>query len=242
VGELDGRVALVTGAAGGLGRAICEVFRREGASVLPVDLHGDDVFQADVSTREGNDRIVAESVRLHGTLDVLVLNAGAQYMAPLAEFPTEKWNQLVDLMLNGPAHAIKAAWPYLTEKPDSRIIATGSSLSIVAEAYKAAYVSAKHALYGLIKVAALEGAKHSLCANLVAPGLMWTQLMEDQIADQMRLHGLDREQILERIDLFQPGRAVTVMEVAETMSFLASPRASGISGACIPVDLGALSV
>jgi 3-hydroxybutyrate dehydrogenase len=200
------------------------------------------VLHADVSTIEGNDAMVAEAIDRYGRLDTLVLNAGAQHMAPLAEFPEDKWDELMNLMVNGPNHAIRTAWPYLTAQPGGRIIATGSSLSVTAEAFKAAYVTAKHALYGLIKVAALEGAKHSLCANLVAPGLMWTRLMEDQMADHMRLRGESRDRILERIELFQPGRAVTVQEVAETMCFLASDRASGISATCIPVDLGVLAV
>jgi 3-hydroxybutyrate dehydrogenase len=241
-GELAGRTAIVTGAAGGLGTAICDVFTRQGAAVLGVDLRGDGCFQADVGSEEGNQAMIDEAIQRHGQLDTLVLNAGLQYMAPIHEFPNAKWDQLMNVMVKGPAQAIKAAWPHLTAKPGGRIVITGSSLSIVGEPYKAAYVSAKHAVIGLMKVAALEGSAHGLCANAVAPGLMWTELMEGQIADHMRLRNETREQILERINLFQPGRAVEVSEVAETICFLASNRASGISGACIPVDLGALAI
>ena len=240
-GTLDGRVAAVTGAARGLGRAVCEVFEREGADVVPVDVSGDGCFHADVGTAEGNRAVVDEALMRHARLDTLVLNAGLQHMAAIDEFPEEEWDRLFDVMAKGPYLAIKAAWPHLTAQPGGRIVVTASSLSVVGEAYKAAYVAAKHAVVGLVKVAALEGAPHGLCANAVAPGLMWTGLMERQLDDHVRLHGLSREQVVERIELSQPGGAVTTTEVAEAVAFLASDRASGISGACIPVDRGFLA-
>jgi 3-hydroxybutyrate dehydrogenase len=239
-GELAGRVAIVTGAAGGVGSAICEVFTREGATILPVDLAGDDCFTVDVATESGNRSMVDEAVRRHGRLDTLVLNAGVQHLAPIEEFPEADWDRLFGVMVKGPHLAIKAAWRHLIERPGGRIVVTASSLSVIGEEYKAAYVAAKHAVVGLVKVAALEGGPHGLCANAVAPGLVWTGLMERQIADQMRLRGLTREQVLERISLFQPVRATESQEVAELMSFLASDRSSGLSGTCIPVDLGFL--
>ena len=239
--ELEGRVAVVTGAAGGLGAAVREIFEREGARVLPVDLHGDGCLQADVGTAEGNRAMVAEAVSSYGKLDTLVLNAGSQYLAPIDEFPDEQWDRLFDVLVKGPHLAIKAAWAHLTARPGGRIVVTASALSVLGEEYKAAYVSAKHAVAGLVKVAALEGGPLGLCSNAVAPGLMWTGLMEGQLEDQMRLRGLSREEVVERIELFQPVRAVTTHEVAELMSFLASDRASGISGTCIPVDLGFLA-
>lgn len=237
-GELEGRVAVVTGAAGGMGNAIWEVFEREGASVVPVDLHGDGCFEADVGTEEGNRSMVEAALAAHGKVDTLVLNAGSQFLAPVEEFPEVEWDRLFDVLVKGPHLAIKAAWPHLTERPGGRIVVTASSLAILGEEYKAAYVSAKHAVTGLVKVAALEGARHGLCANAVAPGLVWTSLMERQIDDQMRLRNLSREEVLEGIELSQPGRAVTAHEVAEVMSFLASDRASGVSGTCVPVDIG----
>lgn len=238
--ELSGRVAIVTGAAGGVGAAVCEVLTREGASVLPVDLRGDGCFRSDVGTGEGNRAMIDEALSRWGRLDTLVLNAGVQYMAPIHEFPAAEWDRLFDVMAKGPHLAIKAAWDHLIEKPGGRIIATASALSVIGEAYKAAYVAAKHAVVGLMKVAALEGGPHGLCANAVAPGTVWTELMESQIEDQMRLRGLTREEVIERIELFQPVRSIEPKEVAELVAFLASDRASGISGACIPVDLGLL--
>ena len=239
-GELEGRVAVVTGAGGGLGSAVCEVFAREGASVLPVDLRGDGCFEADVGTAAGNRAMIDEAISSYGRLDTLVLNAGFQYLAPIVAFPETEWDRLFDVLVKGPFLAIKAAWPHLTERPGGRIVVTASALSVLGEEFKVAYTSAKHAVLGLVKVTALEGAPHGLLVNAVAPGTMWTALMESQLEDQMRLRNLSREEVVERIDFFQPGRAVTTHEVAELMSFLASDRASGISGTCVPVDLGLL--
>lgn len=239
--ELAGRVAIVTGASGGLGTAICDVFAREGATVLPVDLQGDDCFHADVGTAEGNLSMVREALDRYGSLDTLVLNAGIQSIAPIHQFPEAEWDRLFDVLVKGPSLAMKAGWSHLVRRPGGRIIVTASSLSVVAEEFKAAYVAAKHAVVGLVKVAALEGGPHGLCANAVAPGLMWTPLMERQLEDQMRLRGLTRKQLVERIERFQPVRAVKPIEVAEVIAFLASERASGLSGTCIPVDLGLLA-
>lgn len=239
-GELAGRSAIVTGALGGLGSAVCELFERSGARILPVDIGVDGCFHADVATEAGNRAMVQEAVSRHGRLDTLVLNAGVQHMAPIDQFPEREWDRLFDVIVKGAHFAIKAAWPHLTERPGGRIVVTASALSVLGERYKAAYVSAKHAVVGLVKVAALEGGAHGLCANAVAPGLMWTGLIERQLDDQMRLHNLTREQVVERIEESQPIRAVETREVAELIAFLSSDRASGISGTCIPVDLGFL--
>lgn len=241
MGTLDNRVALVTGAAGGLGTTICDVFRSEGADVVPVDLKGEGCFEADVASRDGNVAMVDEAIRRHGRLDTLILNAGIQHMAPIDEFPESEWDRLFGVMVKGPFFAIQAAWPHLTAQPGGRIVATASVLSFIAEEYKAAYVSAKHAVLGLVKVAALEGLPHGLCANAVAPGLMWTSLMENQLEDHMRLRSLTREQVVERIMMYQPGRATETVEVADVIAFLASDKASSVTGTCIPIDLGVLA-
>lgn len=241
MGLLEARVALVTGAAGGLGTTICDVFRAEGAAVVPVDLKGEGCFEADVGTKDGNVAMVAEAIRRHGRLDTLILNAGVQHMAPLDEFPESEWDRLFGVMVKGPFFAIQAAWPHLTERSGGRVVVTASVLSFVAEEFKAAYVSAKHAVLGLVKVAALEGLPHGLCANAVAPGLMWTSLMENQLADHMRLRNMTRDQVVERIMMYQPGRATETVEVADVIAFLASDKASSVTGACIPIDLGVLA-
>lgn len=239
-GELEGRVAVVTGAKRGLGAAVAELFEQNGASVLRVDLDGEDCFHADVGTEAGNRSMVEAALERHGKLDTLVLNAGVQHLAPIYEFPESEWDRLFEVMVKGPHHAIKAAWPHLIERPGGRIVVTASAMSFLGEAFKAGYVAAKHAVVGLVKVAALEGVQHGLCANAVAPGLMWTSIMEDQLEDQMRLHNRTREEVVAGIEMSQPGRAVETREVAELIAFLSSDRSSGISATCIPVDLGYL--
>jgi 3-hydroxybutyrate dehydrogenase len=241
--SLAGRVALITGADGGLGRTLCQTFNREGADVVPVDLRGENCFHADVGTAEGNRAMVDEAMRRHGQIDVLVLNAGLQRVAPIAEYEERDWDQLMNVMAKGPFLAIKFAWPTLARRAGGRIIAIGSVLSVTADAHKPAYVAAKHAVLGLIRVAALEGAPLGLTANVVAPGWMHTPIVENQLNDLMRLRHLSREELVAEIVGSQPGkRFVETGEVAELVAFLASEKASGMNGAFLPVDLGTLSI
>jgi 3-hydroxybutyrate dehydrogenase len=241
--ELAGRVALVTGADGGLGRTLCETLAREGAQIVAVDLKGESCFRADVGTADGNRAMVDEAIRRHGHLDILVLNAGMQLVAPIVDYREEDWDRLMNVMVKGPFLAIKYAWPSLTRTRGGRIIAIGSALSVSAEAYKPAYVAAKHGVLGLTRVTALEGAPFGLTANLIAPGWMLTPIVESQMADQMRLHNRSRDEVIAEMVASQPGkRFVETREVADLAVFLASDRASGITGTCLPVDLGALAI
>jgi 3-hydroxybutyrate dehydrogenase len=238
---LEGRVAVITGAAGGLGRALVDLFGREGAAVVPVDLHGDGVFHADIATTGGNAAMVHEALMRHGRLDTLILNAGTQHVAPIAEHSEEEWDRLHAVMVKGPFLALRAAWTELVRRPGGRVVVTASGSSYIAEKYKPAYVAAKHGVLGLVKVAALEGADAGLTVNAVAPGWMRTPMVERQLADQMRLHGRSREEVIASFVTRHPvGRFVETDEVAAAVAFLASDRASAISGACLPVDLGTL--
>lgn len=239
---LEGTRTLVTGANGGLGRAAAAVLEREGSTVVRVDLTGRDCVHHDLATPEGNTAMVDEAIEILGGLDVLVLNAGVQHMAPLAEFPLDRWDHLMNVLVRGPFVAIQRAWPHLVEAPAGRIVLVGSTLSVVGDPFKPAYVAAKHAAAGLIKVAAAEGGAHGLTANVIAPGLMMTPLIEDQMADQQRLHGTSRDEILAGwLGRVPAGRPVEAAEVAEMIAFLASERGSGVNGAVIPVDLGSLA-
>jgi 3-hydroxybutyrate dehydrogenase len=239
---LAGKVAIVTGASGGLGTAITACLRAAGAEVLEVDVVGERCYVADVATPEGNEAMVSEALARHGRLDVLVLNAGVQHRAPIEAFPVPEWHRLLDVMATGPFLAMRAAWPHLAREPGGRIVAVSSTSGLAAEHHKAGYVAAKHALLGLVKVAALEGAEVGLTANAVAPTWIGTPLIERQIADQMRLREESRETVLERLLTGQPvKRFLEPVEVAETVRFLASPAASGITGSCIAVDLGAMA-
>lgn len=239
---LEGRIAVVTGSTGTLGRCIVEVFVAQGATVVGVDVGPDADLRADLSTEEGNRRAVAEAVDRHGRLDAVVLNAGVQHMAPIAEFPAQQWNRLLDVMLTGPFHLVRAAWPHLVAAGSGRVLATASTSSFVAEKYKVAYVAAKHGLLGLVKVIALEGAEHGVTANAVAPSWMRTAMVEGQVARRSELLGRsEAEVVADIVTEHAVKRFVEPREVADTLAFLASPAASGITGACIPVDLGALA-
>jgi 3-hydroxybutyrate dehydrogenase len=236
---LDGRVAIVTGAAGGLGRTLCAVFEREGAHVVGVDIVGDDVLIGDIGTAAGNRAMVDAALERHGQVDVLVLNAGAQHVAPIESFPEAQWDRLHDVMVKGPFLAMQAAWPALTRRPGGRIVVTASGSSFIAERFKSAYVAAKHGVVGLVKTAALEGGPLGLTANALAPGWMRTPMVENQLAEQMRLHGRTREEVIASFVTRHPvDRFVETEEVAAAAAFLASERASGINGVCLPVDLG----
>lgn len=241
--RLAGRVAILTGAAGALGRVVWQSLENAGASVVPVDLHGDGCLIADVGTSDGNQRIVEAALERHRRLDILILNAGTQAMSPIASYAEEDWDKLMDLMVKGPFLAMKFAWPHLTRQPGGRIIVTSSTLGLEAAPYKAAYVAAKHAVIGLMKVAALEGATSGLTANAVLPGWMYTPIVEKQIQDHISLKGLSREEVIASMVEEHPAkRFVETAEVASLVTFLASAQASGINGACIPVDTGGLAV
>lgn len=239
--RLSGKVAVVTGAAGGLGATLCEVLREEGAEVVGVDVAGDGVLHLDIGTDEGNRDMVDDVLGRHGRLDVLVLNAGVQHLAPIGEFPEAEWDRLFCVMVKGPFLAMKHGWRALTERPGGRIVVTASTSSFIGEAYKSAYVAAKHAVLGLIRVAAIEGGPLGLTANAVAPGWMRTPMVENQLASQMELHGRSRDDVMATMVGRQPvKRFAETEEVARTIAFLASDAASGINGACVPVDLGTL--
>jgi 3-hydroxybutyrate dehydrogenase len=241
-GLLTGRVAILTGAAGGLGSATLRALRHAGATVVPVDVHGDDCLIADVATAEGNRQMVDLALERHGRLDILILNAGAQAMNPIAGYAEADWDRLMNLMVKGPFLAMKFAWPQLTRQPGGRIIVTSSTAGLVGAPYKAAYVAAKHAVLGLVKVAALEGAEAGLTANAVAPGWMGTPLADNQIADHMRLRGISRDDVIASMIAEQPAkRFVETSEVAGLITFLAGAGGSAINGACIPVDTGTLA-
>jgi 3-hydroxybutyrate dehydrogenase len=195
----------------------------------------------DAGVEAGNRAMVEEAVRRHGRLDILVLNAGLNRFAPVADLPEEHWDLLMNVMAKGPYLAIRAAWPHLTREPGGRIVVTAGNLSFMAEAGRAAYVAAKHAVLGLVRTVALEGGPFGLTCNAVAPHWMRTARVEAELQEQMRLHGWSREEATAQKLRRQPVKDfVETEEVAEVMAFLASPAASGVSGACVPVDRGLL--
>jgi 3-hydroxybutyrate dehydrogenase len=186
--------------------------------------------------------MVETAVNAFGGLDILVLNAGIQHVAPLATFPEGAWDQLHDVMCKGPFLGIRAAWDYLLRAPQPRIVVIASTNAVAAEPNKVAYNSAKAGVLGVVKSAALEGGPHGLTANAIAPGWMLTPLVQDRLDEYARLEGLSRDEVLDRMLSRVPvKRFIDPIEVAAVVRFLVSPEASAINGALIPVDLGLLA-
>jgi len=229
------RAALVTGAAGGIGAAIVSRLEADGWSV-----HGVDVADADLTTREGNRTVVDAALERFGRLDAVVANAGFQHVASVAEFPEDKWDALVAILLTSPFLLAKYAWEALAASGDGRICVIASAHGLVASPFKSAYVSAKHGVLGLVKTLALEGAGVGISASAVCPAYVRTPLVEAQIADQARAHGLPEERVLEDVILApQPvKRLLEPAEVADVVGFVLGPAGRAITGAPLVMDLG----
>ncbi len=243
--ELHDRAALVTGAAGGIGRAIVQRLSDEGMRVLAVDLRPDEdgpgePFAADLTTAEGNRAAVAAALERFGRLDAVVPNAGFQHVAPIADFPEDRWDALVALLLTSPFLLAKHAWPALVASPAGRYVAIASVHGLVASPFKAGYVSAKHGVLGLVKTLALEGAPSGVTASAVCPAFVRTPLVEHQIADQARAHGLPEDRVLEEVILAPHAvkRLIEPEEVAGVVAFLLGPGGAAFSGTPVTMDLG----
>jgi 3-hydroxybutyrate dehydrogenase len=241
----NGRVALVTGAASGIGRAIAARLESDGSHVLAVDLDPApdgpaEPFEADLITREGNRAAVEAALERFGRLDVVVANAGFQHVSPVSEFPEDRWDQLVGLLLTSPFLLAKYAWNALAEAEAARFIAVASAHGLVASPYKAAYVAAKHGLLGLVKTLALEGAEDGILATAVCPAFVRTPLVEQQIADQAKAHDVPEDRVLEDVVLAPHAvkRLIEPEEVAEVVAFLAGPGGASFTGAPVTMDLG----
>jgi 3-hydroxybutyrate dehydrogenase len=234
------RVAIVTGAASGIGAAIAARLAADGWQVLGVD-HADDAdLQADLATREGNRAAVEAAVERFGRVDAVIANAGVQHVAPVAEFPEDRWDHLIALLLTSPFLLAKYAWPHLVASGEGRYVAIASAHALAASPYKAAYVSAKHGVVGLVRTLALEGAEHGITATALCPAYVRTPLVERQIAAQAQAHGLPEEQVLEEVLLAPQAikRLIEPEEVAGAVAFLVGPEGRAFSGAPLAMDLG----
>jgi 3-hydroxybutyrate dehydrogenase len=229
------KAALVTGAASGIGRAIAERLIVDGWQV-----HAVDIDDADLSTRAGNRAVVEAALARYGRLDAVVANAGFQHVAPVAEFPEERWDALVAVLLTSPFLLAKYAWEALASSGDGRFLAVGSVHGLVASPFKAGYVAAKHGLLGLVKVLALEGAAVGISASALCPSYVRTPLVESQIADQARAHGVSEERVLEEVILAPQAvrRLLEPEEVAAAASYLLGPGGRAVSGAPFVMDYG----
>jgi 3-hydroxybutyrate dehydrogenase len=234
--------ALVTGAASGIGRAVAERLLADGYDVLSADLNAGPGMPhtADLTTREGNAGAVSAAIDAFGRLDVVVANAGIQHVAPVAEFPEDRWDTIQALLLTSPFLLAKYAWPALVASGAGRFIAVASVHALVSSPYKAAYVAAKHGVLGLVKTLALEGADTGIAATAVCPGYVRTPLVERQLPDQAKTHGISEAQVLEDVILAPHAvkRLIEPSEVADTIAFLAGPSGAAFTGVPVTMDLG----
>jgi len=246
------RAAIVTGAASGIGRAIATDLAAQGARVLFADLNAEEgervaadlstgAFQrADTAKQSDCDALVARAVSEFGGDDILVNNAGLQHVAPVEEFPVETWEQLVRVMLFGAFYLTRAALPHMYAKGWGRIVNIASVHGLVASPYKSAYVAAKHGLVGFTKAVALEAAEKGVTVNAVCPSYVRTPLVEKQIADQAKVHGISEDAVIRDIMLAPAAlkRLLEPSEVAAYVRFLCSDEAGGITGATQLIDVG----
>ncbi|MGW1195474.1 3-hydroxybutyrate dehydrogenase [Streptomyces sp. NPDC002536] len=242
--DLSGRTALVTGAAGGIGRAIALRLAEAGAHVRALDLDADAVRE--VAALTGGEALVADLSDL-GRLDTLDLradivvnNAGLQYVCPVEEFDPERFSLMLRVMLEAPFRIIRAALPGMYAQGWGRIVNISSVHGLRASAYKSAYVAAKHGLEGLSKVVALEGGPRGVTSNCVNPGYVRTPLVDGQIAAQARVHGIGEGEVLATVMLEGAAvkRLVEPEEVAEAVLFLCGPHSAAMTGSSLVIDGG----
>jgi len=255
---LEGKSALVTGSTSGIGLAIARALAAQGANVTINGFGDKSAIEEERRRLEKEFKIkaayspadmtkpaeIAEMVRTaektFGSLDVLVNNAGVQFVAPIEEFPPEKWDQIIAINLSAAFHAVRAAIPGMKSRKWGRIINTASAHSLVASPFKVAYVSAKHGLAGLTKTVALEVATFGITVNCISPGYVWTPLVEKQIPDTAKARGMTEEQVKRDVILAaQPTKEfITVDEVASLAVYLCSDAARAITGANLSIDGG----
>ena len=182
----------------------------------------------------------AAALERFGRLDLVVPNAGVQHVAPIDEFPVERWETIVSLLLTSPFLLAKHAWPALKESGNGRFIVIASAHALVASPFKSAYVSSKHGVLGLVKTLALEGAADGITATAVCPGYVRTPLVEKQIADQARVHGVPEDEVLDQVILAPQAvkSLIEPAEVADVVAFLAGPGGRAFTGSAVTMDQG----
>src|SRR5439155_19893291 len=253
-----GKNAVVTGSTSGIGLGIAREFAKDGANVLingfgpAADIEKERAgiekdfgvkaiySPADMTKPAEIAAMIKTAETTLGSCDILVNNAGIQHVAPIEEFPIDKWDAIIAINLTAAFHAMRAAIPGMKAKKWGRIISTASAHSLVASPFKAAYISAKHGLVGLTKTVALELATFGVTVNSISPGYVWAALVERQIPDTMKARGLTREQVINDVLLAaQPTKQfVTVEEVAALAVYLAGDMARSVTGSIITIDGG----
>ncbi|MEM8919104.1 MAG: 3-hydroxybutyrate dehydrogenase [Pseudomonadota bacterium] len=255
---LKGKTALITGSTSGIGGGYAKALAAEGAAVM-INGFGDsgdiEALRAELEQASGTKALYSDADMTKpdqirsmaeqcadelGPVDILVNNAGIQHVAPVDEFPEDKWNAIMDIIMNSAFHTTKAVLPGMKEKGWGRIINTGSMHSKVASPFKSAYNAAKHAIAGFSKTVALEVAQQGITVNTISPGYTWTPLIEGQIPDTMKVRGLTREEVVNDVLLAgQPSKEfVQIDQIAALAVFLCKDEASAITGANISIDGG----
>jgi 3-hydroxybutyrate dehydrogenase len=255
---LSGKTALVTGSTSGIGLACARALAAEGANVV-LNGFGDAreieairaeleaasgaralYSSADLTNAEAIEAMMAQASEAFGGVDILINNAGMQHVAPVDQFPADRWDLIIALNLSAVFHTTRLALPHMKAKGWGRIINTASAHSLVASPNKAPYVASKHGVAGFTKAVALETATAGVTANCISPGYVWTPLVENQIPDTMKARGLTREQVMNDVLLAaQPTKTfVTVEQVAAFALFLCRDEASAITGANLSMDGG----
>ncbi len=255
---LKGKTALITGSTSGIGLALARAFAAEGANIVlngfgephAIETLRNEIANAmgvavtyspaDMTRPDEIAAMVADAEREFGALDVLCPNAGIQHVAPVDEFPIDRWDAIIAINLSSAFHLIRAALPKMRDTGWGRIIMMASAHALTASPYKAAYVAAKHGIAGLTKVVALETAEKGITVNAICPGYVWTPLVEKQIPDTMKARNMTAEQVKRDVILHaQPTKQfVTVEEIAGLAVFLCSDAARNMTGSLIAMDGG----
>jgi 3-hydroxybutyrate dehydrogenase len=256
--SLEGRAAIVTGSTSGIGLGIAKALAEAGSAVM-LNGFGDreeiemqrqslaDAFDVDVAYSDADmskpDAIAMMAMqadRRFGQVDIVVNNAGIQYVAPVEAFPPERWDQIIAINLSSAFHLIKATYAGMKSRGFGRIVNVSSAHGLVASPFKSAYVAAKHGIVGFTKVVALEGAEAGITSNAICPGYVWTPLVERQIDDQAKAHNIPRDAVIRDVLLknVPNKRFASVDEIGALTVFLCGEAGSSITGTAIPVDGG----
>jgi 3-hydroxybutyrate dehydrogenase len=255
---LTGKTALVTGSTSGIGRGIAEELARNGANIILNGFGEADEVEArraklsvetgvvvrydsaDLSQRAQIEAMMQRALAEFACIDILVNCAGIQYVAPVDEFPVEKWDAILAINLNATFHTVRLALPAMKQKGWGRIINIASAHALVASPYKSAYVAAKHGIAGFTKAVALEVATAGITMNAICPGYVWTPLVEKQIPDTARARGITEQQVIDDVLLkAQPTKKfVTIEQVAKLASYFASDASASVTGIVMPIDGG----
>ncbi|MEJ2469793.1 MAG: 3-hydroxybutyrate dehydrogenase [Desulfuromonadales bacterium] len=248
---MEKRVAIVTGAASGIGLAVAESLAGNGYQVVMADVNaaagqaeaeriGGHFIKVDLTDATACRALVDETVAKFGGVDVLINNAGIQHVSPVENFPEEKWNFMIALMLTAPFLLIKYCWPHMKRKGWGRVININSVHGLRASEFKAAYISAKHGVTGLTKTTALEGGPYGITVNSICPAYVRTPLVDNQIDDQAKTHGIPREDVIETIMLKKAAvkRLIEPEEIGQAVLYLCSDAASCMTGVSLTIDCG----